>query len=387
MTAQFLQIIPDTFGLSPTGLLVFDKGLANMWFPFRRSRSMAPLSRRRFRPVLEPLEDRLTPTANVVDLTTASGANALIAPQVSTSAVGQVSLSQSTISVSPSLTIQSGNTVTVTLTALDANGNQETSGGLQVAFNLGMPEMQSGSFSAVTDKNDGTYTATFTAGNASFNNFIATINGQDVTSAAPEIRITPGPVSLDKSFVYASAALLDVGETTQVAMMANDANFNSEGSGGLAVAFSLGNPNVGTLSPVTDNQDGLYTATFTAKTAGSTTVSATIGGNTVLFAVPTITVVLGPSGKFYSDVPTFSWMPLTGQLSDELWVTDNTTHKVLTVPNLPASATSYTLTTAQALVPGDDYTWWVGAVQSGNSITWGAPTSFSLGVIGAPLLS
>jgi RHS repeat-associated protein len=68
------------------------------------------------------------------------------------------SLSQSSVSVSAA-TINVGHTTTVTLAARDALGNPEDTGGLQVAFGLGTG---SGTFGAVTDNGDGTYTTTFT---------------------------------------------------------------------------------------------------------------------------------------------------------------------------------------------------------------------------------
>jgi len=106
----------------------------------------------------------------------------------SSSPPGPVSLSQSTVSLSPS-TITSGGTSTVTLTADDASGAQETGGGLTVAFGLGNGTA-SGTFSAVTDNGNGTYTATFTGTTTGMNTVTATIGGNSVTSAAPTITVT-----------------------------------------------------------------------------------------------------------------------------------------------------------------------------------------------------
>jgi sugar lactone lactonase YvrE len=95
-----------------------------------------------------------------------------------TNSPGVVSLSQSSVTVSPT-SIQAGGTATVTLTAEDANGNQETSGGLQVAFALGTGT-GSGTFSAVTDNGNGTYTAAFTGTVAGNVTILATINNQPI---------------------------------------------------------------------------------------------------------------------------------------------------------------------------------------------------------------
>jgi sugar lactone lactonase YvrE len=95
---------------------------------------------------------------------------------------GTVSLSQSRVTVSPT-SIQAGSTATVTLTAEDANGNQETGGGLTVAFSLGTGN-GSGTFGAVTDHGNGTYTATFTGTAAGNVTILATINHQPVQATA-----------------------------------------------------------------------------------------------------------------------------------------------------------------------------------------------------------
>ena len=102
--------------------------------------------------------------------------------------IGPFSLSKSTITV-PASQVTSGNSATVTLVARDANGNQELGGGLVVAFGLGTGSA-SGTFGAVTDNGNGTYTATFTGSKAGSNTIIATIGGQKVTSTPPTVTVT-----------------------------------------------------------------------------------------------------------------------------------------------------------------------------------------------------
>ena len=101
---------------------------------------------------------------------------------------GAVSLSQSTISVSPA-TIAAGGTTTVTLTARDAYGNQETSGGLTILFSLGTGS-HGGTYGVVTDNGDGTYTAIFTGTKAGSDTIKATIGGKVVTSVGPTVTVT-----------------------------------------------------------------------------------------------------------------------------------------------------------------------------------------------------
>ncbi|WP_036694161.1 Ig-like domain-containing protein, partial [Paenibacillus tyrfis] len=58
-----------------------------------------------------------------------------------------------------------------------------------------------------------------------------------------------------------------------------DAQGNALTSGGAAVAITS---TLGTVSAVTDKQDGTYTATLTAPTTvGTATISATVGGSAI----------------------------------------------------------------------------------------------------------
>src|SRR5262249_54248682 len=87
-----------------------------------------------------------------------------------------------------------GASTTVTLTARDTKGNQETSGGLVVRFGLGSGSGQ-GTFGPVQDKGDGTYTAPSPATPVGSTPLTATIGGQAVTSPLPGIIVTqPRPV-------------------------------------------------------------------------------------------------------------------------------------------------------------------------------------------------
>ena len=71
----------------------------------------------------------------------------------------------------------SGSSITVTLQAEDAAGNDLTTGGATVVFALGGGGGQ-GRFGPVTDNGNGTYTATFTGTLAGSNTITATVNGQ-----------------------------------------------------------------------------------------------------------------------------------------------------------------------------------------------------------------
>jgi hypothetical protein len=201
---------------------------------------------------------------------------------------------QSTVTINPT-SIQSGSPTTVTLTAKDTTGTQLTTGGSTVVFSLGNGTGQTGqgTFGAVTDNGNGTYTATFTGTIQGTNTITATIDGTALTSTAPTVTITPGPIDPSQTTVaVATSPIPNLGQTT-VTLTAKDASGNQETTGGATVVFSLasGGTAAGTFSQVTDNGNGTYTATFTASTAGTSTIDALINTQQVTSTPPaTITV-------------------------------------------------------------------------------------------------
>src|ERR1022692_4161446 len=94
-----------------------------------------------------------------------------------------------------------------------------------------------------------------------------------------------------------------------------------------------------------------------------------------------------PNTQLSTDEPTFSWTAAAGPGpgSYELWIQDQNTQAVLSVPNLPATSTYYTLTAAQALTPGDRFNWWVAAVSTNaKAIVWTNGGICSITALGAP---
>jgi adhesin/invasin len=239
-------------------------------------------------------------TAGTASTVTATIFGNAVTSALPTLTVLPVSLAQSTVSVSPS-SVASGSAATVTLTAIDADGTPETGGGLTVAFGLGSGSTSGGSFGAVTDNGDGTYSATFTGTTAGTPTTItATINGSAVTSTLPTVTVTPGPVNLAQSTVSVTPGSIASGDTATVTLTARDAAGNRETSGGLTVLFGLGSGgSAGSFGAVTDNGDGTYTATFTGT---ATTITATIDGGAVTSTLPSITVTPGPVSLAQSTV-------------------------------------------------------------------------------------
>jgi adhesin/invasin len=190
---------------------------------------------------------------------------------------GAAGLAKSVVTLS-SGTVMAGGTLTVTLRAVDLDGNPESSGGLAVAFKLGSTKGGQGTFGKVTDNKNGTYTATFTGTIAGSNTIAATIGGKAVTTAAPPVMVTPGAMSLAKSVVLLSTTSVKVGSNITVTLQAVDAYGNKLTEGGLIIAFALANTTggQGTFGSVNDNHNGTYTATFTGTTTGSNVILASI---------------------------------------------------------------------------------------------------------------
>ena len=231
--------------------------------------------------------------SNTITATIGGKAVTSTAPSIAVTQ-GPVSQIKSLVSLS-SASVAAGNGITVTLQTEDAAGNKLTTGGLTVAFSLGSTLGGHGTFSAVVDNHNGTYTSTFTGTTAGSNTIKASITGQTVTSPAPAITVTIGPVNLAKSFVSLSSASVASGSGVTVTLQAEDAAGNKLAAGGLTVAFALGSgTGHGTFSAVTDNHNGTYTAVFTATTAGSNTISATIGGQAVTSTAPAVAIAIGP---------------------------------------------------------------------------------------------
>jgi hypothetical protein len=205
---------------------------------------------------------------------------------------GSADRSQSTASVNPTV-IPVGGTTTVTLQTADVYGNRETGGGLAVGFHVGAGS-GNGTFGPVTDKGDGTYSATFTGTATGQVALVATIGGQDVTSAPPTLNVVP--VSLSLSTVSVAPGSVRAGTRAVVTLQATDGSGVNETSGGLQVTFALGSgTGRGNLGPVTDNGDGTYSAPFTGTTAGTVAILAAIGGQAVTSTPPTVTVTPAPA--------------------------------------------------------------------------------------------
>lgn len=210
--------------------------------------------------------------------------------------VPAISPAYSLVSLS-SGTINAGSMILVTLQAKDISNVPMSVGGATVVFST-TGGVSAGSFSAVVDNNDGTYSANFTGLTAGAATSIsATINGVPVTSTLPSLTVLPGSPSTTLSLVTSASGSIASGSATMVTLTAVDAYGNNLTTGGETVVFShSGGGSAGTFSAVIDNADGTYVSTFTGTAAGSATgISATIGGAAVTTSPALVVVSPGPA--------------------------------------------------------------------------------------------
>jgi autotransporter-associated beta strand protein len=209
---------------------------------------------------------------------------------VITLTLGAVNAAHSTVSpATATKTADGASTQVITVRARDVANNNRTSGGDTVVCFA-----TTGTVSSVTDVGDGTYTATWTAptsvgsGTATIT---ATLGGTPVGTAVGAsncvVTLTVGAVDASHSTVSPATSFKKAnGTNTQIiTVQARDVYNNNRTSGGDTVGFSA---TAGTISGVTDNTNGTYTATWTAPASagsGSATVTATLGGTAIGTAV------------------------------------------------------------------------------------------------------
>jgi hypothetical protein len=196
------------------------------------------------------------------------------------------SAAQSTLTpTAESITADGISTIELTVDARDVSGYDVTTGGEIVVITK---SSGTGTISAVTDNGDGSYTATVTSPVAAGSGtFVATLNGSPVksgTGSQTQAIITyAGPANATQSTLTpTSASIIANGSSTVVlTVQAKDAGGNNLSTGGSAVTITKFS-GTGTISSVTDNLDGTYTAVVTSPVSTGTGVFiATLGGNPV----------------------------------------------------------------------------------------------------------
>ena len=202
-------------------------------------------------------------------------------PIVDTAAItfipGAADASSSTLAVSTTtVTTDSSTTATITVQVKDAQGNNVTSGGSAVVISSN----GSASIGSILDNGDGTYTATISNTLAEAISISATVDGSTITET-PAVTFEPGLVSTAQSTLSVSSpsVIADGITTSTITLQTIDAQGNNLLTGGSSIALSQNGS--ASISAITDNNDGTYTASITNTSIEVITVSGTIAGNPI----------------------------------------------------------------------------------------------------------
>ena len=129
------------------------------------------------------------------------------------------------------------------------------------------------------------------SGSVSFT--VTAIDANNTSSTANySLIVAPGPISLSESSVSVASDSIPNGDTTQVTVQPKDGDGDDVIDPNLPIVISVdpGSTGSGTISNVTETNNGAYTATFTATSAGTITITAAINGQKVQSPLPSVTV-------------------------------------------------------------------------------------------------
>ena len=179
----------------------------------------------------------------------------------------------------------------ITVRILDANGQPVSASAGTVVL-----ATTAGSLGAVTDHEDGTYTATLTAGITAGSARVTGTLAGEVMSDSAVVEFRPLTSDPGTTTITADSAAIDADgvASTLVTVAVLDAHGNPVGASAGTVTLAT---TLGTLTAVTDHADGTYTTTLTAGTnAGLAIISGTLNdaaitdtAGVVLRAVPSPT--------------------------------------------------------------------------------------------------
>jgi hypothetical protein len=201
-------------------------------------------------------------------------------------------------------TVASGTAITVTGTIRDSQSNPITNQYV-ISFDA-VGGSSSGNFTAVNNVGGGVFTSTYTGLNAGTAQTIRVLaDGNPIVGLTSTIQVVPGPPLAANSAFTISSSTVQSGTNTTLNITLRDLNNNLISSGATVVTFvKSGGTSDGTISAVTNNGNGTYTATYTATTQGTAqnlalSVNATPVGMSV-----NVTVTAGPPDHLLITVPT-----------------------------------------------------------------------------------
>ncbi|SDF10288.1 adhesin/invasin [Pricia antarctica] len=198
-------------------------------------------------------------------------------PPVVVDPIADPTNANSTIAASSPVVADGMATSTVTVKIADTDGKPFTKSAGTVVLN----STGSATLSAVTDNNDGSYSATATNTVAETVTISGTLKAVAITktaeivfAAAAVVAGDPDPTNANTTIDATATALVDDVSTSTVTVQLADADgILLAVSGGTVTLTSTGSA---TVSAVTDNNDGTYTATVTNGVEENITISGTL---------------------------------------------------------------------------------------------------------------
>src|SRR5690606_18600686 len=142
----------------------------------------------------------------------------------------------------------------------------------------------------VTDNGDGTYTAVFSATTPGTATISGNVNSADMIDTV-DIEVSVGKANTLTSTVTSGEASITAGESTTITVQLKDAHGNALVTGGDSVELET---DLGTVTPVVDNDDGTYTATFSSTASGTATIAGKLNGQEIASFVE-VEVLPGPA--------------------------------------------------------------------------------------------
>lgn len=193
-----------------------------------------------------------------------------------------------TIGASPTaLPADAVSVATITVQLRDGSNAPLTTGGDTVTLSTTL-----GTLSAVTDRGDGTYTATLHSAAAGTATVSGTVNAAPIVATA-SVTFTAAQPSAATSLITASPTVVPAnGTAVTVTVQLRDAQGASLTTGGDVVTLAT---TLGSLGAVTDHGDGTYTARLGSTAAGFARVTGTVNGNRITDDAAVRFTALAPS--------------------------------------------------------------------------------------------
>ncbi|WP_211240392.1 invasin domain 3-containing protein, partial [Ignatzschineria larvae] len=256
------------------------------------------------------------------------GVQANITDVAVTYTAGSAVAANSVITADPKEILADG-TVTSTLTVQlrDANNNDLTASAGDIVRIVSESNPVLGVISAITDNNDGTYSATVTSIKAGVESFGFTVSGAKSTST-DSVTYLPGAASATTSEIAVQPAVITAdGETpSTVTVTLRDINGNKLISNGNGAAVVLKGVLIATEGNITLTYDGGETGTFsgtlTSTTEGADTIGFTLNGTEATGSKATAVLTYRSGGyDLNTSTITLSKPEITADMNDSSVVT------------------------------------------------------------------